>query len=106
MARASDNWSDMTRITQTPGQRWLLAHTLAMAFSLAHLSLDWGAQLIGGPVGTAITPLQARVLVGGSALYAGWAGALVLAGQGGRRAMLATARLCAIAALGNGACSR
>jgi hypothetical protein len=80
----------------------LPAHALAIAFSLSHLNLDWGAQLMGGPIGPAIAPVQALVLVIGSALYALWASALVIAGQGSRRAMAATLPLCAIGALGNG----
>ena len=85
-----------------PSRRWLPAHALAIAFSLAHLCLDWGVQVIGGPIGAVITPAQALVLVIGSALYALWASALVVAGQGSRRAMAATLPLCAIGALGNG----
>jgi hypothetical protein len=91
-------------ITATPplSARWLPAHALAIAFSLAHLSLDWGAQLLGGPLGAAINPVQLVVLVIGSGLYSSWASALVLAGQGRRWAMAATLPLCAIGALGNG----
>ena len=85
-----------------PSRRWLPAHTLAIGFSLAHLTLDWGAQLIGGPIGPVIAPVQAVVLVIGSALYALWASALVVAGQGSRGAMAATLALCTIGALGNG----
>ena len=85
-----------------PNSRWLAAHTLAFAFSLSHLMLDWGAGIIGGPIGPTIAPVQALVLVVGSALYALWAAALVVAGQGSRRAMAATLALCAVGALGNG----
>ena len=85
-----------------PRRGWLPAHALAIAFSLAHLMTDWGVQVIGGPIGPVIAPVQALVLVIGSALYALWASALVLAGQGSRRAMAATLALCAIGALGNG----
>jgi hypothetical protein len=85
-----------------PSPRWLPVHTLAVAFSLAHLTLDWGVGIIGGPVGSAITPVQTLVLVVGSALYALWTAALVVAGQGSKLAMGATIVLCAVGALGNG----
>jgi hypothetical protein len=73
-----------------------------MGFSLGHLMLDWGVDVIGGPVGAVVTPTQALVLVVGAALYAAWTSALVVAGQGSRRAMAATLPLCATGALGNG----
>jgi hypothetical protein len=92
----------MIKVRPRPGPRWLPAHALAIAFSLSHLTLDWGAQIMGGPIGPVITPGQALVLVIGSGLYALWAAALVVAGQGSRRAMAATQPLCAVGALGNG----
>jgi hypothetical protein len=85
-----------------PSPRWLPAHALAIAFSLSHLTLDWGAQIIGGPVGAVINPVQVLVLVIGSGLYALWTSALVVAAQGSRPAMAATLLLCAVGALGNG----
>ena len=84
------------------GRRWLAAHALAMGVSLAHLMLDWGIGVIDGPLGAAVTPAQVLTLVVGSVLYALWACALVLAGQGSRPAMAATLPLCAAGALGNG----
>ncbi len=71
-----------TRPAASAGGRWRAAHALAMGFSLDHLMLDWGVDVIDGPVGAAVTPVQALVLVVGAALYAGWARALVVAGQG------------------------
>jgi hypothetical protein len=85
-----------------PTRLWLPAHTLAIAFSLSHLTLDWAAQIMGGPIGPLITPGQALVLAIASALYALWAAALVVAGQGSKRAMVATMVLCGVGALGNG----
>jgi hypothetical protein len=73
-----------------------------MGFSLGHLMLDWGIDVIDGPLGAVVTPTQALVLVVGAALYAAWTSALVVAGQGSRRAMAATLPLCATGALGNG----
>jgi hypothetical protein len=93
----------MINSSPPPSARWLPAHALAIGFSLSHLTLDWGAQIIGGPIEPVIAPGQAMVLVIGSALYALWAAALVVAGQGSRRAMVATVVLCAVGALGNGA---
>jgi len=92
----------MTDVSLRPNRRWLPAHALAIAFSLSHLTLDWGIGLFDGPIGPAITPVQTVVSVIGSALYALWASALVVAGQGSRRAMAATLALCATGALGNG----
>jgi hypothetical protein len=83
-----------------PSPRWLPAHALAIAFSLSHLTLDWGAQIIGGPVGAVINPVQLLVMVIGSGLYGLWASALVVAAQGSRPAMAATLPLCAVGALG------
>jgi hypothetical protein len=85
-----------------PNSRWLAVHTLAFAFSLSHLMLDWGAGIIGGPIASTIAPVQALVLVVGSALYALWAAALVVAVQGSKRAMVAAMVLAAVGALGNG----
>ena len=92
----------MIKVSPRPGPRWLPAHALAIGFSLSHLTLDWGAQIMGGPIGAVMTPGQVLVLVIGSGLYALWAAALVVAGQGSRRAMAATLPLCAVGALGNG----
>jgi len=89
-------------VSPRPSPRWLPAHALAIAFSLSHLTLDWGAQIIGGPVGAVMNPVQVLVLVIGSGLYALWASALVVAAQGSRPAMATTLPLCAVGALGNG----
>jgi hypothetical protein len=81
--------------------RWLLAHTLAIGFSLAHMILDWHLDLFGASE-TSLSLAQAATLLIGSTLYAFWAMALTLAGQGNRRAMPVTILTAAIGGLGNG----
>jgi hypothetical protein len=88
---------DVSRLSQ----RWLLANTLAIGFSLSHLILDWHLDLFG-PATTYLSTAQALILVIGSAVYALWAYALALANRGSRRAMIATIGLCALGGLGNG----
>lgn len=82
--------------------RWLLAHTLAIGFSLSHLILDWHLDLFGPLTTTSLSGVQAVVLVVSAAVYAAWAGALALAGQGSRHGLIATLGLCALGGLGNG----
>lgn len=84
-----------------PSSRWLPVHTMAIGFSLAHLTLDWHYDLFG-PATPLLSIPQMLVLVIGSTLYALWAMALTLAGQGSRRAITATIILSAIGGLGNG----
>lgn len=89
-------------MTALPRLRWLLAHTLTIAFSLMHVILDWHLDLYGPLLRTSLSNVQALVLVIGAALYAAWTASLVLAVQGNRRAMIATIGLCALGGLGNG----
>ena len=84
-----------------PGWRWLVAHTLAIAFSLGHVILDWDYSLFGPPA-SALTGTQVLVLIVDIAIYAPWASALVVASHGSRLGMVATIVLCTVGGLGNG----
>jgi hypothetical protein len=86
--------------TQT-SSRWLLAHTLAIGFSLAHLTLDWHLDLFGAAE-TNLSLAQASTLVMGSLVYALWAMALTQAGQGKRNALWLTIYTAGLGGLGNG----
>ena len=91
----------MNRTMSQPGRFWLLAHALAMGFSLGHVILDWHAELFG-PLVPTMRPSQALILVLGASIYPLWAVALVLAERGSRVALLATFALCTLGGLGNG----
>ncbi len=80
------------KVTRQPSRRWLLVHTLAIQFSLAHTILDWHLGLIG-PSSPTLSADQALILVLCATLYALWARALALAIQGSRLAMIATLML-------------
>jgi hypothetical protein len=82
--------------------RWLLAHTLAIGFSLAHLTLDWHLDLFGASE-TSLSVAQAATLLIGSSLYALWAMALAQAAQGKRMGMNLTIFAAGLGGLGNGA---
>jgi hypothetical protein len=84
-----------------PSRLWLAVHTLAIGFSLMHLTLDWHLDLFG-PARDWLTLSQTLTLVIGSTLYALWAMSLTMAGQGSRRAMIATIVTGALGGLGNG----
>ncbi len=83
------------KVSRQLSKRWLPVHTLAIAFSLGHVILDWHFDLFG-PLSPTLTAYQALVLVLGATLYALWACALALAIQGSRPAMVATVMLCAV----------
>ena len=87
-------------LTQT-SSRWLLAHTLAIGFSLAHLTLDWHFDLFGAAENN-LSLAQASTLVIGSLVYALWAMALTQAGQGKRNGMWLTIYTAGLGGLGNG----
>ena len=82
--------------------QWLLAHSLAIGFSLMHVILDWHLDLFGPLVKTSLSGVQALTLVWGITVYAAWEVSLVLAVLGSRRALIATIGLCALGGLGNG----
>ena len=84
-----------------PSSRWLPVHTLAIGFSLTHLTLDWHYDLFGFATPLLSIP-QMLMLVIGSTLYALWAMTLTVADRGSRRAMAVTILLSAIGGLGNG----
>jgi hypothetical protein len=87
-------------ITQT-SSRWLLAHTLAIGFSLAHLTLDWHLDLFGAAE-TNLSLAQAATLLIGSSVYALWAMGLSQAGQGKRNGLWLTIYTAGLGGLGNG----
>jgi hypothetical protein len=87
-------------LTQT-SSRWLLAHTLAIGFSLAHLTLDWHLDLFGA-ADTNLSFAQASTLVIGSLVYALWAMGLSQAGQGKRNGIWLTIYTAGLGGLGNG----
>jgi hypothetical protein len=87
-------------LTQT-SSRWLLAHTLAIGFSLAHLTLDWHLDLFGAAE-TNLSFAQAATLLIGSSVYALWAMGLSQAGQGKRNGMWLTIYTAGLGGLGNG----
>lgn len=81
-----------------PGQRWLLAHTLGIAFSLSHVMLDLWAGVVG-PLGVSLTgsgvlinmtASQVLILVSCAVVYALWAYTLGLGSLGRRGALWAT----------------
>jgi hypothetical protein len=91
----------MINTARQKSRRWLTVHTLAIGFSLSHLFLDWQFNLFGSSTNS-LSTVQALVLVTGAAVYALWAAALALAGQGSRRGMIATLVFSGLGGLGNG----
>jgi hypothetical protein len=81
--------------------RWLLAHTLAIGFSLAHLTLDWHLDLFGSAE-TSLSFAQAATLLIGSSVYALWAMGLSQAGQGKRNGLWLSLYTAGLGGLGNG----
>ena len=73
----------MQNPSHLPSQRWLLVHTLAIAFSLSHVILDWWAGLLAPP-GDTMTGTGMLFLALSVGIYALWANALVLASHGSR----------------------
>ena len=78
--------------------RWLTVHTLAIAFSLAHLIMDWWAGLLG-PFALPVPNGQMGVLTLSAGIYALWARALVLGSLGSRSSLVSTMLLAAVASL-------
>jgi hypothetical protein len=87
--------------TTHTSSRWLLAHTLAIGFSLAHLTLDWHLDLFGAAE-TNLSLAQAATLLIGSSVYALWAMGLSQAGQGKRNGLWLTIYTAGLGGLGNG----
>ena len=90
-----------------PGQRWLLAHTLGIAFSLSHVMLDLWAGVVG-PLGVSLTSSgvlinmtasQMLILVSCTVVYALWAYTLGLGSLGSRGALWATMGLAMLGSL-------
>ena len=50
--------------------RWLLAHSLAIGFSLMHVILDWHLDLFGPLVRTSLSGVQALTVACGVTVYA------------------------------------
>lgn len=90
----------MTNVSRWPGKRWLLAHTLGIAFSLSHVMLDLWAGVVG-PLSDSLrlTAPQVLLLVVGAGIYALWAYALVMSSLGSRGWLWATIGLAAVASL-------
>jgi hypothetical protein len=88
----------MQNSSQSPNQRWLLVHTLAIAFSLSHVILDWWAELIALP-GDTLSGAGMMTLVFSVGIYALWANALVMASHGRRWALWVTIAVSAISSL-------
>ncbi|MCW5852690.1 MAG: hypothetical protein KIT87_21650 [Anaerolineae bacterium] len=78
--------------------RGLTVHTLAIAFSLAHMVMDWWAGLLG-PFALPVPVGQVGVLVLSAGMYALWARALVLGSLGSRSSLVSTMLLSALASL-------
>ena len=86
----------------TPLTRCLVLNALALAFSLAHLLVDWHIGLFGAS-SQAVSGSQAALLWLASFLYAGWGLGLAAAARGARAGLLSLVTLSAgWAALGNG----
>jgi hypothetical protein len=79
-------------------RRWLLAHTLAIAFSLSHVMLDMWVGVLGSPTDS-LSASQALILLISTVQYAMWAYTLVLASHGSRSALKATLGLAAVGSL-------
>lgn len=82
--------------------RWLWLNLLALAFSLAHLIMDWHIGLFGAS-SESISALQAALVWLVSLVYAWWGVSLAAASRGARAGLLSLLGLSAVwAFLGNG----
>ncbi|MAG36924.1 MAG: hypothetical protein CL878_11875 [Dehalococcoidia bacterium] len=67
--------------------RWLWLNALALAFSLAHLLLDWHVGVFGAS-SDSVSVLQGGLLVLIAAVYAWWGLSLATAGRGQRSGLV------------------
>jgi hypothetical protein len=92
----------MTKLSRQPGNRWLLVHTLGIAFSLSHVMLDMWAGVLGplsNVLSGSLSVAQVLILLVCVTVYALWVYTLVLSGWGSRGSLLATMGLAALGSL-------